>query len=416
MNEYGVFVLATILFNYVVHLVADILNIGALTSKIPAEFKGVYDEEEYAKSQKYTRAKVVFSQVSGLFDLALLFGLWWYLGGYNLLDQYAQKISDNYLIQGIAFMQLLVVCETVLSLPSDLYHTFVLEERFGFNKTTLSTFVIDRLKSLFLSALLGSPLVAAILWFLQNSGPQAWLYCWAVGSGFVLLFNLIFPVLILPFFFTLTPLPEGELQTAIREFAKKVSFSFGGIFEMDGSRRSSHSNAFFAGFGASKRIVLFDTLIKSQTIPELLAVLAHEMGHYKMRHIIHGMVFSCVNLGMIFYVISLFVSTQQLFDAFFVDRLSLHVGMLLASKMFGPLSFIISIVANIRSRKHEFEADKFSVENHGDGSELVSALKKLSKKNLSNLTPHPLNVFLNHSHPPVLKRIEAIREIAHKLH
>ena len=292
----------------------------------------------------------------------------------------------------------------------NIYATFVIEEKFGFNKTTMKTFILDMLKGAALGILLGAPLFAGILAFFSYAGELAWLYCWLVATIFILFVQFIAPTWIMPLFNKFTPLSDEELRKKIFLLAKKLNFPLNEIYVMDGSKRSSKSNAFFTGFGKNKRIALFDTLIAKQTTDELVAVLAHEIGHYKKKHIQVGMVLSIVHTGIMFYVLSLFLRDTNLFSAFFMQEKSIYAGMIFFGMLFAPIEFFISLGMQILSRKNEFEADNFATQFIERKESLIDALKKLSVDNLSNLTPHPLHVFLHYSHPPVMERIKAIEK------
>jgi STE24 endopeptidase len=299
----------------------------------------------------------------------------------------------------------------LLSLPFSVYSTFAIEERFGFNKTTPRTFILDLLKGMGLMAVIGGPLIAGILAFFEYTGAHAWLYCWAITTVVMLFLQFIAPTWIMPLFNKFTPLEEGELRERILAYARSVNFPLENLFVMDGSRRSTKSNAFFTGFGKRKRIALFDTLIAKHTVAELVSVLAHEIGHYKKKHILQGLIISILHSGVMFFLLSFFISHKGLFDAFYMDKMSLYTGLIFFSLLYTPIELILSIFLQIVSRKHEYEADRFAAETTHQPKEMISALKKLARDNLSNLTPHPFYVFLNYSHPPMLERIRAIRSL-----
>jgi STE24 endopeptidase len=309
---------------------------------------------------------------------------------------------------GLVYIGILVLARSILLLPFSIYSTFVIEELFGFNKTTVKTFIADLFKGIALGIVLGAPLLMLIFWLFDIAGAYAWLYCWGATSLFTLIIQFIAPTWIMPIFNKFTPLEEGELRKEILSFADRVRFPLQGVYVMDGSKRSSKSNAFFTGFGKFKRIALFDTLIKQHTVSELVAVLAHEIGHYKKKHIVKGIVISIAHMGVMFFLLSVFLSHRELFDAFFMEKMSVYAGLIFFGMLFAPAEFFLSLGMNILSRKHEFEADSFSSETTNRPTEMISALKKLSVDNLSNLTPHPFYVFLHHSHPPVLERIRAL--------
>jgi STE24 endopeptidase len=288
------------------------------------------------------------------------------------------------------------------------YATFVIEERFGFNKTTLQTYVMDLLKGLILAILLGTPLLLAILTFFQHAGSNAWWYCWIGVTLYMLVVQYVAPTWIMPLFNRFTPLEEGELKSAILSYANSIDFSLENVYQMDGSRRSTKSNAFFTGFGKHKRIVLFDTLIKQHSVTELVAVLAHEMGHYKKKHIRQSLILGILQTGLMLFLLSHFITYQGLFDAFYMPQQSVYAGMLFFAMLYAPIDFFVGILMQVLSRKNETVADQFAADTTKDPVSMVDALKKLSIHNLSNLTPHPFYVFLNYSHPPVLKRIQSL--------
>jgi len=408
MNIYMIIILAALIADFVVNLITDILNLKALDETLPAEFEGVYDADTYKRSQEYMRVNTKFGFIVSSFGLVVML-IFWFAGGFNWLDQTIRGWVSHPVWTGLIYIGILVLLKTLLSLPFGIYRIFVIEERFGFNKMTPATFIKDLVKSTMLGIIIGAPVVAGVLFFFDHFETFAWLYCWIAVTIFMLALQYIAPTWIMPLFNKFKPLEAGELKDAIMEYAKSVKFALKGIFVMDGSRRSTKSNAFFTGFGKNKRIALFDTLIAKHTVGELVAVLAHEIGHYKKKHIIKGMVISILHAGVMFYLVSIFISHKGLFDAFFMEQSSIYTGFIFFGMLYAPIEMILSIFMNIFSRKNEYQADKFAVETTDKPNDMVAALKKLSHDNLSNLTPHPLYVFLNYSHPPVLKRIEAIR-------
>jgi len=391
-------------------LISEVLNLRALQDQLPDEFHDVYDAEAYKKSQAYTRTQTMFGFLTSTFGILVTL-IFWFAGGFNYLDQIVRSWQLQPIFAGLAYMGILMFARSVLSLPFTLYSTFVIEEKFGFNKMTPKTFVTDLLKGLILAILLGAPLLAGVLAFFEYAGPQAWLYCWLATTLFTLFVQFIAPTWIMPLFNKFTPLEEGELRTAILNYAKSVNFPLKNLFVMDGSRRSTKSNAFFTGFGKNKRIALFDTLIEKHTVAELVSVLAHEIGHYKKKHILKGMVISIVHMGVMFYLLSLFISHTGLAAAFYMEQVSTYAGLIFFGMLYSPIELILSVFLHIFSRKNEFEADRYAAETTRDPAAMVDALKKLSLHNLSNLTPHPIYVFFNYSHPPVLQRIQAIKQV-----
>jgi STE24 endopeptidase len=414
MNVYGIIILVTLLLDYVLHLVADIYNLRALRPDLPAASGSIYDAEAYRQSQAYTRMQTRFAWVSAMCMLVVTL-LFWFLGGFNAMDQAIRSWGWGPLWTGLAYMGLLMLSRMLLSLPFRVYATFVIEERFGFNRTTAITFIQDMLKGLALAGLLGVPLLAGILAFLQYAGPYAWVYCWVATTLFLLGVQFIAPTWIMPLFNTFQPLDPGPLREALLAYARRINFPLQDVYVIDGSRRSSKSNAFFTGFGKHKRVALFDTLIAQLTHPELVAVLAHEIGHYKKKHILQGLLLSIVHMGVVFFLLSIFLQHQGLFEAFYMQQPSVYAGLIFFGLLYMPLELLLSIGRHIFSRHHEYAADRFAVETFGQPEAMAQALQKLSVQNLSNLTPHPFYVFLHYSHPPVLERIQAIRRAAMRL-
>lgn len=410
MNVYGVIIAVALIVKFLVGLAAERLNLRSLKPDLPDELRGVYDPQRYAKSQDYTRAHARLGVLESALDLAVLF-IFWFAGGFDRLDRLIRGLGLGDIGAGIFYIGVLFLAGMILSLPFSIYSTFVIEEKFGFNRTKPRTFVLDRLKGLGLAAVLGIPLLAAVLWFFQHAGSAAWLYCWLVSAVFTLVMQFIAPVWILPLFNKFTPLPDGELKESIARYAAKAGLAFKGIFVMDGSRRSSKSNAFFAGIGKNRRIALYDTLIERHGVPELIAILAHEIGHLKKGHIIRNMVLGIVHAGVLFYLLSLFLNNRELFDAFGMKDVSVYGSLVFFGLLYEPLSFALSILLNAFSRRHEREADAYAARTIENPETLVSALKTLSVENLANLTPHPFYVFLFYSHPPLLQRIESIRAV-----
>lgn len=413
MNIYAIIILAAIAVDFLLDIISNRLNIKALTKELPGEFEGVYDEDTYARSQEYTKVRTRFGFVTTAFDLLLLLGFW-FSGGFNWLDEIVRSWEFGELATGIIYISLLLIAKSVISLPFSIYSTFVIEERFGFNKTTPKTFIMDLLKGLLLGGVIGIPLLAGILAFFMYTGEWAWLYAWVAVTVFTLMMQYVAPTWIMPLFNKFTPLEEGELRTAIENYTEKVDFPLQGLFVIDGSKRSSKSNAFFTGFGRNKRVALYDTLIENHTVQELVAVLAHEIGHYKKKHIIKGMLISVIHTGVLFFLLSVFLNAQGLYEAFYMEQMSVYTGLIFFGMLYSPIEMILSVFMQMSSRKHEYEADEYAAYTTGQPDDMISTLKKLSKDNLSNLTPHPLYVFLNYSHPPVLQRINAIKKNHHE--
>ncbi|MBU0544700.1 MAG: M48 family metallopeptidase [Proteobacteria bacterium] len=407
MNYIAVIILITVLADFILHTFADYLNLKNLTSELPYEFSDIYDSEKYIKAQEYLKTNTRFGWMSSSFDMIILL-IFWFGKGFIYLDLWVKSLKTGAVFSGLIYIGILLLLKALISLPFSIYDTFVIEERFGFNKTTPITFISDIFKGLFLTILLGGPLLAGILYFFEWAGAGAWLYCWILSTLFILILQFIAPVWIMPLFNRFEPLEEGKLKDAIVEYARSIGFSLKNIYVMDGSKRSGKANAFFTGFGKSKRIVLFDTLIEKQSVSELIAVIAHEMGHYRKKHILQGVILGIIKMGLMFFLLSLFISYQGLFDAFYMQDKSVYAGLVFFGMLYVPLDFFTGILTQMFSRKNEYEADRFAVETTGDSNSLITALKKLSVENLSNLVPHPLYVFLNYSHPPLLNRIRAL--------
>ncbi len=408
MNGYLAVVLAVLIGRYVLELVSDWLNVRNVREELPAEFEGFYDAAKYRTSQRYLRENTRFGLIEDTFDtvVSVAFIL---LGGFNLVDALARGAAAGEVLTGLVFAGILTVAAKIIGLPFDVYDTFVIEEKYGFNRTTVKTFVLDILKALLLNAILGGALFALVVWLFDATGPRAWLYCWGAVVAFELVIMFIAPYVILPLFNKFEPLAEGPLRTAIEDYARRRSFAMKGVFTMDGSKRSSKTNAFFTGFGRSRRIVLFDTLIAAHTVEELVAIVAHEMGHYKKKHIPKAILRAILAAGLTFYLMSLFIKNPGLFEAFGMEHLSTYASLFFFGFLYAPIAMALGIIEHALSRRAEYEADAYAVATAGDPDAMIQALKKLTVENLGNLTPHPLTVYLSYSHPPILARLAAIR-------
>ncbi|MDX2301671.1 MAG: M48 family metallopeptidase [Microscillaceae bacterium] len=400
-------ILVIFVFDFVLDTVLSYLNLCYKKNGIPPELEGIYTPENYQKSLDYQRIYFRFSLLARslsfvLMMMMLLSGAFGWI--YDTLGNY----FSNPIWQGLAFFAVLGLGGDILSLPLQLYSIFVIEEKFGFNKNTLSNFFVDKLKGYLLGALLGGLIGYAFFYLVIHLEQNFWILFWVIFMAFSLFMNAFYTTLLLPLFNKLTPLEDGELRQAIEQYCQKVKFPLTNLFVMDGSRRSTKANAFFSGIGKRKKIVLFDTLIEKHTLEELVAVLAHEVGHYKKRHIPQSIILSAIQMGVILYILSLFIFNLQLSLALGSQSLGIALNLMAFSFLFSPISMIIGLFFNVLSRKNEFEADRFARDTyHGDA--LSQALKKLSADNLSNLNPHPLYVFFNYSHPPLLQRLKALR-------
>ena len=410
VNLFLLIILVILIGSYVLDVIVETLNVRHVTTDLPSEFEGYYDAEKYQKSQEYLKENTRFGILTDtiITPITIAFILF---GGFNIVDRFARSFGVGAIPTGLIFAGTLLFASQILSIPFSLYSTFVIEEKYGFNKTTPKTFFLDICKSWLLIAVIGGPLLSAVLWFFQKAGPWAWAYCWIAVTVFQIFLMFIAPVVIMPLFNKFIPLEEGDLKEAIESYARSQKFKLKGIFTMDGSKRSTKTNAFFTGFGKLRRIVLYDTLIEKHSVRELVSILAHEMGHYKKKHILKSVVISVLTTGLMFYILSMFINNPDLFAAFKMEHTSIYASLLFFGFLYSPIQMVLSLFGNMLSRKHEYEADEYSVKTYRDPGSMIVALKKLSVDNLSNLTPHPLKVLLSYSHPPILKRIQAIRQI-----
>ena len=409
MNIYLIIIVVVLIGEYLFDIFVESKNIKHASPELPREFAGYYDSEKYKTSQNYLVDNTRFSLVKGGVSTVLITAFILF-GGFNAIDRMARGFGLGSIFTGLIFAGLLMLISQMISLPFSIYHTFVIEEKYGFNRTTVKTFILDIFKGWMLTLILGGTAFAGIVWFFERSGSFSWLYCWIAITVFQLFLTFLAPVIILPLFNKFIPLEDGELKSAIQDFARSQDFHLQGLFKMDASKRSTKSNAFFTGFGKFRRIALFDTLIERQTVEELVSVLAHEIGHYKKKHITKGILLSIGTTGLLFLLLSFFINNAGLFEAFRMQETSVYASLIFFGFLFSPIQFFLSIVTHRLSRKYEYEADAFAIETYKQPEAFINALKKLSVDNLSNLTPHPLKVFLEYSHPPVLERIKVIRE------
>lgn len=409
MNSWLIFILTVIIVTYVLDVVIVKLNVKALSPQLPDEFTDVFDQNEYRQSQNYTKTNSQFALIQNSFFTLITLGFL-LAGGFNYVDLFARSFGYGEIITGLLFTGALVVLSSLMNLPFQIYATFVIEERFGFNRTTLKTFILDILKGAVLSVVIGAPLLSLVLWFFIETGNLAWIYCWLGVFTITIILQYLAPVLIMPLFNKFTPLEDGELKQAIFDYTAQESFAIKGVYVMDGSKRSTKLNAFFTGFGKFKKIVFFDTLVEKLTSDQIIGVLAHEMGHYKRKHLIKMIIASFIQTGLLFFFLSLILQNEDLFTAFSMSNVSIYASLVFFGFLYSPVSLLLSVLFNMVSRKHEFEADNYAAKSTKKPELLVEGLKILSKTNLSNLTPHPLNVFFHYSHPPVLERIKALRE------
>ncbi len=378
-------------------------NAKHFNDAIPKELEGIYNSEEYEKSQAYKKVNYKFSLITSTFSLILTL-LFFMFGGFAFVDEIARNITNNTILITLIFFGIILFTSDILTLPFSYYKTFVIEAKFGFNKSTVKTFILDKIKGWLMLLIIGGGILALLTWFYQLTTSNFWLYAWGLIAVFTIFMNLFYSKLIVPIFNKQTSLEEGELKTAIDNFGKKVGFKLDNIFVIDGSKRSTKANAYFSGFGSQKRVTLYDTLINDLETDEIVAVLAHEIGHYTKKHIIYNLILSLILTGFTFYILSLLIGNQLLSQALGVETTSFHIGLISFGILYSPISEVTGFLMNIISRKFEYEADDYAKKNY-NATALISSLKKLSKNNLSNLTPSALYVKFHYSHPTLLERI-----------
>jgi STE24 endopeptidase len=399
-------IIGIIIFDYLLDKFLDYLNYSKMQDLIPDELAGIYDEEKYRKSQKYEKVNLAFSMITGTFSFILILIIL-FTQGFAFLDHYVSGITQNEYFRALLFFGILGLGMDLISMPFQIYGTFVIEEKFGFNKTKAVTFIGDKIKSWLLGAIIGGGLLLFIMWAWNETGNWFWLIVMGGISIFMIFMTMFYSRLIVPLFNKQSPLEDGDLKDAIVGFSEKAGFQIDNIFVIDGSKRSTKANAYFSGMGSKKRIVLYDTLIKELAEEEIVAVLAHEVGHYKLKHVIIGLIMSLVQSGLLIWLLSVAISRPELSLAIGASSPSFYMGIVAFGLLFSPISTVIGIFTNIISRKHEYQADAFAT-SYGYGNALIVGLVKLSVASLSNLTPHWLYVFFNYSHPTLLQRKKAI--------
>lgn len=389
---------------------AEWLNLKRLDHGIPEVFQDTIDTADYAKLVDYTHANTRFGWISRLIELIALL-VFWFFGGFAFVYHLVSQLGWPEVWAGCLFFAVLYLLHLIIDLPFDWVQTFKIEEKFGFNRTDTKTFFTDRIKGLALALVLGVPLIAMVLWFFGTAGTMGWLWGWIAFSAVSFALAYVAPTWLLPLFNKFEPMQQGKLRTAIEELAKAQKFPLDDISVMDGSKRSTKSNAFFTGFGKRKRIALFDNLMERHEDNEILGVLAHEIGHYRLGHIKKMMLISVIQTGVMFFLAGWFMQSEGLHAAFGINEVHVYTGLVFFSLLFTPLSRLLSLGVLKLSRRHEFEADAFAAEATGDSQSMETALKKLTKDNLVILSPHPFYVWLNDSHPPMTERIEALRRL-----
>ena len=396
-----------LIVNFIFDKILDSLNAKHFEDAVPESLKDVYEEEEYKKSQAYKKTNYRFGNLASLFSISITLAFF-FLDGFEIVDNIARSYSDNAIIIALIFFGIIMIGSDILNSPFSYYRTFVIEEKFGFNKTTKKTFILDKIKGLLMTAIIGGGILSLIIWFFELTGKNFWLYAWALVALFSIFMNMFYSKLIVPLFNKQTPLEDGDLKNSITEYANKVGFKLDKIFVIDGSKRSTKANAYFSGFGSQKRITLYDTLINDLDDEEIVAVLAHEVGHYKRKHIVFNLISSILLTGLTLYILSLFINSPILSEALGVSTHSFHIGLIAFGILYSPISEITGLFMNYVSRKFEYQADDYAKETY-KGAPLISSLKKLSKNNLSNLTPHPSYVFVHYSHPTLLQRVQNLQ-------
>jgi len=399
--------IAIIIINFIIDKILGSLNAKHFNDALSPELQDVYDEDEYKKSQAYKATNHRFSNITSAFSLLLTLAFF-YLDGFEYVDNIAREYSTNNIVIALTFFGIIMLASDIITTPFSYYKTFVIEEKFGFNKTTLKIFVLDKIKGWLMLIIVGGGILALILWFYESTGTNFWLYAWALVTVFSVFMNMFYSKLIVPLFNKQTSLEDGDLRTKIAAYAKTVGFKLDKIFVIDGSKRSTKANAYFSGFGSEKRVTLYDTLIKDLDEEEIVAVLAHEVGHYKRKHIIFNLFASILLTGLTLYILSLLISNPLLSSALGVSIPSFHIGLIAFGLLYSPISEITGLIMNYLSRKFEYQADNYAKETYA-GEPLITSLKKLSKNSLSNLTPHPAYVFMHYSHPTLLERIKNLR-------
>jgi STE24 endopeptidase len=400
-------IVSIIIFNFILERWLDFINTNQWSDKLPIEVKDVYDADQYKKSQLYKLVNDKFGLLTSTFSfLVVISMLFFHVFGF--IDTWARTITSNPVLIAIIFFGVFMLASDLVNTPFAIYDTFVIEERFGFNKTSVKTFIFDKIKGWILISIIGGGVLTLIIWLYNKSEHFFWIYAWIALTLFSIFMTIFYSTLIVPLFNKQTPLEDGILKDAISNFCRKAGFRLQNIFVIDGSKRSTKANAYFTGLGKRKRIVLYDTLIKDLTTDEIVAVLAHEIGHYKKKHTIYGIVFGFIQTGIMLYVFSLFTVNPMLSSALGAKVKGVHMALMAFGVIYSPFSTMVGVFMNLVSRKQEYEADKFA-SNLNFGEQLMSGLKKLSSNNLSDLTPHPLYVFFHYSHPTLIQRIRAIK-------
>lgn len=409
MNSTTLFylIIAILVFEFLVDTLMDYLNARRFRDPVPEELTDVYDAGEYTRSQAYKKANYTFGLYTSSFSLILIL-VFLLFGGFQWIDGAVREITEKPIPMALLFFGIIMIGSDLLTTPFSYYRTFVIEERFGFNKSNVKLFFLDKLKGWLLMGILGGGILSLVIWFFEWAGNAFWLYAWGLIAVFTVFMNLFYSKLFVPLFNKQEPLEEGSLKERIQQYAEKVGFEIRNIFVIDGSKRSTKANAYFSGFGKQKRVTLYDTLIKDLEEEEIVAVLAHEVGHYKRRHIILNLLVSVTLTGLTLFLLSLFINNPEVSMAIGVEKPSFHAGLIGFGLLYSPISQLTGLAMNYMSRQFEYQADHYAKMTYGD-KPLVSSLKKLSRNSLSNLTPHPAYVFMHYSHPPLISRVRRLR-------
>lgn len=407
MNLFNILI-AILIIGFVIDQILDYLNAKHFNDPLPEELQDVFDEDEYKKSQRYKMERYKLSIITATISLISIL-VFFFLDGFAFVDGLARSTSDSEIVIALVFFGIIMLASDILNTPFSYFSTFVIEEKYGFNKTTRKTFFFDKIKGWLVSVIIGGVLLSAIIWFYQSTGNYFWIYAWGIIAVFTVLMNLFYARFIVPIFNKQTPLESGTLRSKIETYASKVGFTLDKIFVIDGSKRSTKANAYFSGFGSEKRVTLYDTLIKDLDEEEIVAVLAHEVGHYKRNHIVINLFVAIGITGFTLWLLSLFIGNPHLSEALNVSQPSFHIGLIVFAVLYSPISGITGLLMNYLSRKFEYQADNYAKKTYA-AQPLVSGLKKLSRNSLSNLTPHPLYVVAHYSHPTLLQRFRNLKD------
>ena len=399
--------ISIILFNFIKDYFLDYLNSKFFDKKIPENLSDIYDKEKYQKSQDYKKTLYKFGKISKAYSLTILL-LFFFLDGFLLVDNFARSLFESELLISLSFFGIIFFGSDILNLPFSLYSIFIIEEKFGFNKTTFRIYFFDKIKSWFITILFGGGILSFIIFQFETVGKDFWIVAWVFITTISVLINGFYAQIIVPLFNKQTKLEEGNLKNDIEKYSKKVGFDLSNIFIIDGSKRSTKANAYFSGFGKQKRVTLYDTLLNKLNDNQIIAVIAHEIGHYKKNHIIFNLIFSTIQTGLMLYILSLLIYMPIFSEALGIQNHSFHIGLITFSILYTPISEIFSLIFNVFSRKFEYQADHYAKETFSS-KHLIEALKVLSKDSLSNLTPHPKYVWWHYSHPTLAQRIKHLQ-------